>query len=80
MHTHISLLHFLPKKVFDYFLRSIEKTWATGDYMRLLSFQDVQRLLHAAGITEYRIIKNRLLFFVLDFAIVFRTSAGEQRA
>lgn len=77
MHTHIPILHFLPKKVFDYFLRSIGKTWATGDYMRLLSFQDVQRLLHAAGITKYKIIKNRLVFFVIDFVLVFRTSEDE---
>lgn len=80
MHTLTPLLHFLPKKVFDYYLRSIGKTWATGDYMRLLSFQDIQKLLHAAGITEYKILKNRLLFFVLDFVIVFRTVGNEQES
>jgi len=77
VHTRTPLLHFLPKKVFDYYLRFIGKAWAAGDYMNLLSIRDLRRLLHAAGITKYRIIKNRLLFFVLDFIIIFDTSAGD---
>jgi SAM-dependent methyltransferase len=75
VHTRTPLLHFLPKKVFDRYLRFIGKAWAAGDYMNLLSIGDVHRLLHAAGITKYRIIKNRLLFFVLDFVIIFEGEA-----
>lgn len=74
VHTRIPLLHFLPKKIFDRFLHWIGKEWAADDYMYLLSLPDLQRRLHAAGITDYKIIKNRLLFFVLDFVIIFGTS------
>lgn len=71
VHTRTLFLHFLPKKLFDAYLRFIGKTWASGNYMNLLSIQDLHKLLHAAGITQYKIIKNRLLFFVLDFVIIF---------
>lgn len=78
VHTHIPLLHFLPKKVFDRYLNLTGNAWAAGDYMHLLSLRDLRRLLHAAGIYQYTIIKNRLLFFVLDFVIIFEGGASKQ--
>ncbi|MGB3760144.1 MAG: class I SAM-dependent methyltransferase [Rivularia sp. (in: cyanobacteria)] len=70
VHTRIPLLHFLPKKVFDSFLHFVGKEWAADEYMYLLSLSDLCKRLEAAGITKYKIIKNRLLFFTLDFVVV----------
>lgn len=75
VHTRTPLLHFLPKKIFDRYLHSVGQGWAADDYMYLLSIRDLHRRLHAAGITEYKIIKNRLLYFVLDFVIILPNTA-----
>ncbi|HBB37570.1 MAG: Methyltransferase type 11 [Candidatus Magasanikbacteria bacterium GW2011_GWD2_43_18] len=72
VHTRVPLLHFvLPKKMFDAFLRLIGKQWATGSYMRLLSERDLRSILDKAGIKTYRLFKNRMLGWTLDFVIVF---------
>ena len=71
VHTRTPLLHFLPKKLFDKYLFLIGKKWATGSYMNMLSLKDIKELLMDVGISNYRIIKNRLLFFILDFVIIF---------
>ena len=71
VHTRIPLLHFLPKKVFDRFLHFIGKEWAADDYMYLLSLNDLCKRLASAGITKYKIIENKLLFFTLDFVVIF---------
>lgn len=71
VHTRTPLIHFLPKKIFDRYLHSVGKGWAADDYMYLLSIWDLHKRLRAAGITQYKIIKNRFLSFVLDFVIVF---------
>ena len=70
VHTRTPLLHFLSKKLFDKYLSLIGKTWAAGNYMNLLSYKDIRKLLKEAGINNYDIIKNRLLF-TLDFVIIF---------
>ena len=69
VHTKTPLLHFLPQPWFDRYLHAVGKAWATGDYMHLLSLGDVRGLLQEAGIGAYRIRKNRLGPFTLDFAI-----------
>jgi len=71
VHTRTPLLHYLPKSVFDKYLALIGKKWATGSYMNLLSRGDLRSLLADAGITDCRIIHNRLACFTLDFVIVF---------
>jgi SAM-dependent methyltransferase len=71
VHTLTLLLHFLPKKIFEKYLILIGKEWAIGDYMNLLSLSDIKSLLTEAGITEYKIIKNKLLGFTLDFVVMF---------
>lgn len=71
IHSRVPLLHYLPKNIFDSFLRLIGKKWATGDYMNLLSYRQLKKILSAAGISDYRIIRNRLLGFTLDFIIIF---------
>ena len=74
VHTRIPLLHYLPKRLFDAFLRWVGKGWAAGGYMNLLSLGQVKRLLRAADIRTYRIVRNRLLWFTMDFVVI----AGEQ--
>ncbi len=72
VHTWTPLLHFmLPQKWFDRYLDLIGKPWAKGEFMFLLSLRDVKRILHQAGVRDYRIYKNRLAGFVLDFVIIF---------
>ncbi len=70
VHTRVPLLHWLPKAWFDRFLTLIGKQWATGSYMRLLSHHDIINVLHDAGITDYRIYRNYLGPFTLDFVII----------
>ena len=76
VHTRTPLLHLLPKPVFDSYLRKIGKAWATGEYMNLLSLGDLRRLLHEAGINDFRILKNKLLGFTLDFVVVMNSTGG----
>ena len=72
IHTRVPLLHlFLSKKLFDKFLCFVGKQWAAGDYLNLLSESQLRRLLSAAGVKNYKIIKNKLLGFTLDFVVVW---------
>lgn len=71
VHTRVPLLHFLPKQVFDRYLRLTGKEWAAGDYMNLLSYHQLSGILEDAGIKSCTIIRNRLLGFTLDFVIIF---------
>lgn len=70
IHTRIPLLHFLPNNIFDKILILIGKKWATGNYMNLLSLGEIKSLLASSGIKNYKFIKNRFLFFTLDFIII----------
>lgn len=70
VHTRSLFLHFLPKNLFDRYLRFVGQGWAAGDYMHLLTRWELERILEEAGIKDYRIIKNRLGGLVLDFAVV----------
>ncbi len=71
VHTRLFLLHWLPKAIFDKILKKTGKTWASGNYMHLLGLKDVKTLLYRCGINKYKIIKNRIFGFVVDFMIVF---------
>lgn len=70
-HTRTPLLHYLPKKIFDEYLDFIGKGWAARDYMYLLSRSELSTLCVDAGITDYKIINNRLAGFTLDFVMLF---------
>jgi len=74
VHTRTPLLHYLPKPAFDKYLSRVGKKWATGDYMHLLSKSELELLLHDSGISKYTIFKNKLLWFTLDFVVIFETS------
>lgn len=71
VHTRTPLLHFGPKPIFEWYLRAIGKGWATGSYMNLLTLDDLKGLLRDAGISDYKVVKNRLFGFTLDFVIIF---------
>lgn len=71
VHTRTPLLHYLPKPIFDRYLVLVGKEWAAGEYMNLLSLAAMEALLVDAGISEYKIIKNRIAGFTLDFVIIF---------
>jgi len=72
VHTRTPLLHWLPRPLFHAFLRRTGRAWAAGDYMDLLTMADMRSLLREAGIERYRIVRNRLLGFTMDFVVVFR--------
>ncbi|MBI2471497.1 MAG: methyltransferase domain-containing protein [Planctomycetes bacterium] len=71
VHTRTPLLHYLPKGIFDNYLKLIGKSWAAGNYMNLLSINDIKSLLMKTGINNYKIIANKLLGFTMDFIIIF---------
>lgn len=71
IHTKIPLLHWTEKKKFDRFLRWIGKDWATDNYMHLLGENDLRLLTKSIGLTNYRIIKNRFLGFVMTFSLIW---------
>jgi hypothetical protein len=78
-HTRTPFLHWLPKPMFDGYLKMRGQEWAAGDYMDLLSIKDLRSLLAAAGIAEYRIVRNRLMGFTLDFVVIFGERANGTR-
>jgi SAM-dependent methyltransferase len=70
VHTRTPLFHWLPKPIFEFYLRSVGKEWATGEYMHLLSVHELKALLTEADIKGYRIIHNRLWGWTLDFVVI----------
>ncbi len=70
VHTRTPLLHFLPKSWFDAYLHRTKQAWAAGSYMRLLSARELRSILRDAGVQDYRIIRNRVGPFTLDFVVV----------
>lgn len=70
VHTRIPLLHWLPKRLFDKLLQYTPKRWAAGDYMNLLSYREIVALLEQAEIRNYKIYRNRICGFTIDFSIL----------
>ena len=70
-HTRTPLLHYLPKSIFDKYLTMTGQEWAAGDYMYMMSENELKTLLANAGITDYKIINNKLGGFTLDFVVIF---------
>jgi len=71
LHSRSMFLHYLPKPIFDRYLRACGLGWCTGDYLHLLGRRQLVRLLGQAGITRFRIRANRLFGLVLDFVVIF---------
>lgn len=73
LHTRVPLLHIiLSKSYFDAFLRLIGKSWATGDYMHLLSENDLRSILTTAGIQDYTLLRNRFLGLTMTFTVTWK--------
>jgi SAM-dependent methyltransferase len=72
VHTRLPLLHYLPKRYFDKILKMIGKTWASGDYMYLLSIDDLKKMLKELNITNYTIKRNKKFFATMDFVLVVK--------
>jgi len=70
VHTRTPILHIISKKLFDKYLVLIGKKWATGNYMNLLTEKQIIVILKAADISNYKIIRNRILGFTLDFVVI----------
>jgi hypothetical protein len=80
VHTRIPLLHLvLPRSWFDALLRLTGKGWATGSYMTLLSLHDLESLLRAAGIADYRIVRNRVLGLTMTFSVTWTKGESGRR-
>ena len=72
VHTNVFLLHsFLSKEMFDKYLCLVGKEWGAGDWLNLLSLKDIKEMLASIGVSSYKIVKNKLLLFTLDFVIVY---------
>jgi SAM-dependent methyltransferase len=75
VHTRTPLLHLLPKRAFDRFLHLTGKGWAAGDYMHLLTESALRKLLERCGADRYRLYRNRLAGFTLDFVLIIECNA-----
>lgn len=69
-HTNMPFLHYLPKKQFDSVLTVIGKEWATGDYMNLLSKNDLDAIVRQAGVHKFRIITKRMMGLPLHYFVI----------
>lgn len=72
IHTRLPFVHWLPKKIADRLFALFGKKWATGDYMNLLSYRDIKKLLKKTGTKNFEIHRNRLFGFTLDFVIILK--------
>lgn len=73
VHTRVPLLHILlPKRHFDAFLRCIGKSWATGNYMTLLSYKELTALAKQSSAAEFHIYKNRFCGFTMTLTLLWK--------
>lgn len=70
VHTRLPFVHWFPKKICDKLMKLLDKAWATGDYMNLLSYSKLKKIIKKSGITNYIIHKNRFLGFTMDFSVI----------
>ncbi len=76
VHTRIPLLHILlSKRGFDRVATALGKSWAAGDYMHLLSSDDLRLLAAEADVEHYKLIPNRFLGFTMTFTFVWNKKA-----
>jgi 2-polyprenyl-3-methyl-5-hydroxy-6-metoxy-1,4-benzoquinol methylase len=80
VHTRTPLLHLLPKTLFERYLKLVGKDWATGSYMNLLSLSEIRELLKEADITDFTILKNKLLGFSLDFVVIVNSTEDQSKS
>ena len=69
VHTNYPFLHWLSGKKFDRIVTWLGKGWAAGDYMNLLSKKDIEHLLRASNVSEFKILSYRIGFIPLHYAV-----------
>lgn len=72
VHSKVFSLHYFPKSIFDKILKKLDKAWASGDYMFLLSLRDIKAILKQCNITEYEVIKNKFILFTVHFMVILK--------
>lgn len=72
IHTRMPLIHYLPKRIFDKIMSILNKTKWIGDNLNLLSNRKLKKILKLAGAENYKIIRNKLLGFTLDFVVIIK--------
>lgn len=72
VHTRLPFLHYLPKRYFDKLLPLLGKGWAAGDYMNLLSVNDMKKMLHELNVKKYTIKRNKKFFATMDFILMVK--------
>lgn len=73
IHTRLPFVHWLPKKMSDWFYIKAGKRWASGNYMYLLYKRDLIRLLDKLknkDSFDYKIINNRMIGLTATFSIL----------
>jgi SAM-dependent methyltransferase len=58
IHTNFPFIHWLPKKYFNFMVTSLGKGWAAGDYMNLLSKNNLEEVLLLSNCNNYKIITH----------------------
>ena len=69
LHTCLPRVHWLPKAACERGLHRPGRSGFTGDYMHLLTYAELRRVLEAAGIRRPRIFRNRICGWTMDFAV-----------
>lgn len=69
VHTNLPLVHWLPKKTSDSIYSGVGKSWATGNYMHLLTRNCLEDLLKKSDVKQYRIYTNYLGPFPLHYSV-----------
>jgi hypothetical protein len=71
VHTRLPVVHWLPKVWCDRALSAVGRSWATGDYLHLLTRRELERALRAAEIAGFRVHTNRLAGAPLDYVAIW---------
>lgn len=71
VHTRTPLVHYLSKPTFDWYLKAVGKGWAADEYMYLLSYDALRKVLVDAGIERWVVKRNYFLGFTVDFVVMF---------
>lgn len=62
IHTNFPFIHWFPKPLFDSLLIKMGRSWASKDYMHLLSKKSLRQLMQKAATKSYRIITYKFGF------------------
>lgn len=72
-HTKIPLLHWLPKKIHRKLLKFLKMDfYSNEENLNLLSKKDILKILNILNIKNYKILKNRFLFFTANLILVIK--------